>query len=117
MSTKLFVGNLPYSCDDQSLHEVFSQFGEVSFARVITDHATGRSKGFGFVEMTDPNSASKAIEELNGRDFMGRNINVSEARSQKDRPRNGGGGRRFQGGSRSGSGGNRHSGPRGGSRL
>lgn len=112
MSMKLYVGNLPYSCDDQALQEAFSQFGEVSSARVITDRASGRSKGFGFVEMADPGSANKAIEELNGRDFMGRNINVSEARPQEDRPRSGGGGRRFGGG------GSRHGGPRnGGSRF
>jgi RNA recognition motif-containing protein len=114
MSAKLYVGNLPYSCDDKTLQDTFSQFGEVTSARVITDRASGRSKGFGFVEMTDSNSANRAIEELNGRDFMGRNINVSEARPQEDRPRSsGGGGRRFGGsgrrsnGSRSDGGGNR----------
>lgn len=113
MSTKLYVGNLPYTCDDQSLQDAFTQYGEVVSARVITDRASGRSKGFGFVEMTDSGSANKAIEELNGRDFMGRNINVSEARPQEDRPRTGGGGggRRFGGG---GGGGSRPGGPRGG---
>jgi len=99
MSTKLYVGNLPYSCDDKTLQDTFSQFGEVTSARVITDRASGRSKGFGFVEMTDASSANKAIEGLNGRDFMGRNINVSEAKPQEDRPRTSGGrGRRFSGG-------------------
>ena len=95
MSTKLYVGNLPYSCDDQTLQNTFSQFGKVESARVITDRASGRSKGFGFVEMSDTESANKAIEELNGRDFMGRNLSVSEARPQEDRPRSGGGNRRF----------------------
>lgn len=111
MSTKLYVGNLPYTCDDQALQDAFSQFGEVVSARVITDRATGRSKGFGFVEMSEAGSATRAIEELNGQDFMGRNVNVSEARPQEDRPRTGGGGgRRFGGGG----GGSRPGGPRGG---
>lgn len=110
MSTKLYVGNLPYTCDDQSLQDAFTQFGEVVSARVITDRASGRSKGFGFVEMQDSSSANRAVEELNGRDFMGRNINVSEARPQEERPRTGGGGRRFGGG---GGGNARGGGPRG----
>jgi cold-inducible RNA-binding protein len=109
MSMKLYVGNLPYTCDDQALQDAFTRFGEVVSARIITDRASGRSKGFGFVEMTDSSSASQAITELNGRDFMGRNINVSEARPQEDRPRSGGsagggGGRRFGAGGGGGGG-------------
>lgn len=87
MSAKLYVGNLSYSCDDQSLQEAFSSFGEVVSARVITDKMSGRSKGFGFVEMGSAEAASKAIEAMNGREFMGRNLSVSEARPQEDRPR------------------------------
>lgn len=101
MSTKLYVGNLAYSCDDQTLVNTFSVFGEVVSARVITDRMSGRSKGFGFVEMADSSAASRAIEEMNGKELMGRNINVSEARPQEDRPRSnsrGGDGRRFGGG-------------------
>ncbi|MCX7675210.1 MAG: RNA-binding protein [Bdellovibrionaceae bacterium] len=94
MSAKLYVGNLSYTCDDQSLQDAFSAYGEVVSARVITDRMSGRSKGFGFVEMSDASSAQKAIEAMNGKEFMGRNINVSEARPQEDRPRRsfGGGG-------------------------
>lgn len=119
MSTKLYVGNLPYTCDDQALQDAFTQYGEVVSARVITDRASGRSKGFGFVEMSDTDSANRAVESLNGRDFMGRNINVSEARPQEDRPRTGGGaggggGRRFGSGGGAGGGGSRPGGPRGG---
>jgi len=101
MGKKLYVGNLPYSVDDESLHSQFSQFGSVDSARVITDRETGRSKGFGFVEMPNDNEADTAIEKLNGQDMGGRAINVSEARPQGDRPRGGGGG----GGPRRGGGG------------
>lgn len=96
MAKKLYVGNLPYSVDDESLHSKFAQFGEVQSAKVITDRETGRSKGFGFVEMSDDNSADEAIEKLNGADMNGRAINVSEARPQA--PREGGGPRRSGGG-------------------
>lgn len=92
MAKKLYVGNLSYSVDDAALHQKFSEFGNVDSARVIMDRESGRSKGFGFVEMSSDEEAESAIAQLNGRDFMGRNINVSEARPQA--PREGGGGPR-----------------------
>jgi len=115
MSTKLYVGNLPYTCDDQALGDKFSSFGEITSARVVTDRESGRSKGFGFVEFADASAASRAIEGLNGQDFMGRNINVSEARPQEERrPGGGGGGGRRFGSGGGGGGGPRRSGPGGG---
>jgi RNA recognition motif-containing protein len=80
MSTKLFVGSLPYSTTEEELREIFSEVGEVASARVITDKITGRSRGFGFVEMTNDADANTAIETLNGKDVGGRAIMVSEAR-------------------------------------
>lgn len=105
MSVKLYVGNLSYQCSDENLAEAFASFGEVVSARIITDRMSGRSKGFGFVEMSDSSSAHKAIESMNGREFMGRNINVSEAKPQERRPQGswGGAGGRRQGGSHRGS--------------
>lgn len=91
MAKKLYIGNLPYSIDDEGLHSKFAQYGEVQSAKVITDRETGRSKGFGFVEMAEDSAADAAIEKLNGADLGGRAINVSEARPQA--PREGGGGR------------------------
>ena len=102
MAKKLYVGNLPYSVDDESLHSKFAQFGEVQSAKVITDRESGRSKGFGFVEMSDDSAADTAIEKLNGADLNGRAINVSEARPQAPRE---GGGRGGFGGGRGGGGG------------
>lgn len=106
MAKKLYVGNLPYSVDDEALHQHFAQFGAVESAKVITDRETGRSKGFGFVEMSDDSSADQAIERGNGAELSGRAINVSEARPQAPRE----GGPRRSGGF--GGGGNRA--PRGG---
>ena len=105
MGKKLYVGNLPYTVDDGLLQSKFSEFGAVSSARVITDRDSGRSKGFGFVEMESDGDADRAIETLNGADFNGRNISVSEARPQE--PRSGGGGGRggFRGGRGGGGGG------------
>ena len=92
---KLFVGSLPFSVRDEQLKELFSQAGEVASAIVIMDRMTGRSKGFGFVEFSNDADADKAIEMFNGSDVEGRNIIVSEARPQEDRPRsNFGGGNR-----------------------
>lgn len=108
MGKKIYVGNLSFSVGDDQLMDKFSEFGTVSSARVITDRDTGRSKGFGFVEMDEDSSADSAIEKLNGAEFMGRNLNVSEARPQAPRE-GGGGGRRFGGG-----GGGGRGGPRGG---
>jgi len=97
MGKKLYVGNLPYSVDDAALQTAFQEFGAVSSARVITDRETGRSKGFGFVEMEDDGAATQAIEKLNGQPLAGRNINVSEARPQENRAGGGGGGGRGPG--------------------
>lgn len=88
----IYIGNLPYSTDDGELREVFEAHGEVSSARVILDRDTGRSKGFGFVEMPNDEEAHKAIEALNGSPFGGRSIRVNEARERQPRPRSGGGG-------------------------
>jgi RNA recognition motif-containing protein len=107
MGKKLYVGNLPYSIDDSTLESHFAAVGKVESARVITDRDTGRSKGFGFVEMSSDDEASKAIESLNGQALGGRNVTVSEARPQAPReggrgPRGGGGGgpRGYRGGGR-----------------
>lgn len=80
MSTKLFVGSLPWSIDDQKLQEAFEEHGEVVSAKVITDRETGRSRGFGFVEMATEDSANSAISALNNSDFGGRNIVVNVAK-------------------------------------
>lgn len=114
MAKKLYVGNLPYSVDDEALHSHFAQFGTVDSAKVIMDRESGRSKGFGFVEMSDDSAADTAIEKLNGADLNGRAINVSEARPQA--PREGGGPRRggFGGGGRGGPRGGGFGGGRGG---
>lgn len=86
---KIYVGNLPWSTDDASLRELFATVGEVQSVAVITDRETGRSRGFGFIEMDDAD-ADKAIAELNGREVDGRELRVNEAR---ERPNRGGGGR------------------------
>lgn len=91
MGTKLYVGNLPYSITEDSLQQHFAQFGSVVSARVIMDKLSGRSKGFGFVEMSSAQEAEQAIGTLNGTDFEGRNIVVSEARPQEPRESFGGG--------------------------
>ncbi|HEY8279278.1 MAG TPA: RNA-binding protein [Bdellovibrionota bacterium] len=95
MGKKLYVGNLSYSMSDDGLMDVFSKVGTVESARVITDRDSGRSKGFGFVEMSSESEATKAIEQMNGQMIEGRAINVSEARPQAPRE---GGGRGFGGG-------------------
>ena len=89
--TKLFVGGLPYSTNNQSLQELFAQFGQVDSAQVITDKFTNQSKGFGFVEMADDAAAQEAIKQLDGSDFEGRRLGVSVARPREDRPRSNGG--------------------------
>jgi RNA recognition motif-containing protein len=95
MGAKLYVGNLPYSATEERLQQHFAQYGSVVSARIITDKFSGRSKGFGFVEMGSEAEAQKATTALNGTDFEGRNIVVSEARPQAPRPMGtaGGGGR------------------------
>lgn len=89
--TKLYVGNLPYSVNDQSLGEVFAAYGTVVSSSVIIDKATGRSKGFGFVELEDDTMAQNAINDLNGKDMQGRNLVVSVARPMEPRPQRSGG--------------------------
>ena len=105
MGRKLYVGNLNYSADKQTLTDTFGQFGTVESANVISDRETGRSKGFGFVEMSTDAEAQKAIEELNGSELEGRPMTVNEARPQR---------KRFDGGDRGGGGGGRYGGGGGG---
>ena len=94
MGAKLYVGNLPYSVTEERLQQHFAQHGSVLSARIITDKFSGRSKGFGFVEMSSDQEAERATAALNGTDFEGRNIVVSEARPQQPRaPRPSGWGR------------------------
>ena len=85
--TNLFVGNLPYSLDSSKLGELFAQAGTVSNAKVISDKYSGRSRGFGFVEMASAEEAKKAIEMFNGKDVDGRQLVVNEARPREERPR------------------------------
>jgi RNA recognition motif-containing protein len=107
---KLYVGNLAFGITDDSLLQLFADKGyKVSSARIITDRETGRSRGFGFVELGEDNDAAKAIGELNGLDVGGRALQVNEAREQESR----GGGNRF-GGGRGNSGGRSGRGGRGG---
>ncbi len=94
MGRKLYVGNLPYSADQQSLTEIFSRWGTVDSVNVIADRDTGRSKGFGFIEMSSDSEAQKAIQELNGADCDGRPMTVNEAKPQKKRSSGGYGGGR-----------------------
>ncbi len=83
----IYVGNVSYQTDDSRLVELFSEFGEVASARVINDRETGRSKGFGFVEMADDTAAAAAIEALNEKEIDGRTLRVNEARPREERPR------------------------------
>jgi RNA recognition motif-containing protein len=96
----IYVGNLPYSATDPDLQELFEQHGKVTSARVILDRMSGRSKGFGFVEMPEASEGQAAIDALNGADFMGRAIRVNESqpKPQGERRSGGGGGRGFGGG-------------------
>jgi len=99
---KLYVGNLSYETTNRSLEELFAQFGSVRSAQVIQDRDTGRSKGFGFVEMADDNAALAAIQALNDKEHDGRRLAVNEAKPREDKPRGGGGGYRGGGGGRGG---------------
>ncbi len=83
---KIYAGNLSYNVSDEDLRAAFAQFGTVDSADVIMDRSSGRSKGFGFVEMGDASEAKAAIEGLNGKDLDGRSLNVNEARPKTDRP-------------------------------
>jgi len=106
MSMKLYVGNLNFKTTGEDLQELFGQVGTVESASVVMDRETGRSRGFGFVEMASKEEGEAAIAQFNGKDFNGRNLNVNEARPREDR--GGGGGRGGYGGS--GGGGNRSGG-------
>jgi len=92
MSKKLYVGNLTYSVGNSELEELFTQFGQVDSAQVINDRDSGRSKGFGFVEMADDEAADAAIEALNGKENDGRALTVNVARPREERSGGGGGG-------------------------
>jgi cold-inducible RNA-binding protein len=94
MGKKLYVGNLPYSASEEALSEAFSQCGTVSSVKIITDRDSGRSKGFGFVEMSSDSEALEVISKFNGADYDGRQMNVSEAKpmAPRDNDRGGGGG-------------------------
>lgn len=85
MAKKLYVGNMNYSTDESSLKQLFSSYGNVISAKVIIDRMTGKSKGFGFVEIENDDDAKKAIDALNGKEFMGRTLRVNEA---MEKPRN-----------------------------
>ena len=101
----IYVGNLAYTTNDDSLKSAFSAYGEVSSARVVTDRMTGRSKGFGFVEMPDRTQAQAAIDALNGKDLDGRALRVNESQPKPREERRGGGGGGGGGGFRGGRGG------------
>lgn len=83
----IYVGNLSFRMSDSELEKTFAEFGEVKSAKVITDRETGRSKGFGFVEMADASSGAQAIEKLNGSEVEGRTLRVNEAKPREERPR------------------------------
>jgi RNA recognition motif-containing protein len=101
MGSKIYVGNLPFSATSDSLNEMFAKFGTVESAKIVMDRDTGRSKGFGFVEMSSADEAATAIEKLNGQDHGGRSLVVNEARPME--PRTGGfGGGGGRGGDRGG---------------
>lgn len=90
MAKKIYVGNLPYGADENALKEVFEKIGEIQSVKIITDIETGRSKGFGFIEMTSDEDAEKAISTLNGTTLMDRTLVVNEARPQTMRDKRGG---------------------------
>lgn len=118
MGKRLYVGNLSYSVDSSELEQMFSAHGSVQSAEVVSDRMTGRSKGFGFVEMGTDEEAQKAITALNGQQNNGRALTVNEAKPREERPRGGGGGGGYgggggRGGERRGGGGGRDRGDRG----
>ena len=113
----IYVGNLSFNATEDQVRSLFESYGQVDRVSIVTDRDTGQSRGFGFVEMSDDEAATRAMEGLNGMAVSGRNLTVNEARPREDRPRRsfgggGGGGRNFGGGGGRGSGGR---GGRGGS--
>lgn len=100
MASKIYVGSLPYSINEQKLADLFATYGAVASAKIISDKYSGQSKGFGFVEMASSEEAQKAITALNGTQLEGRTIVVNEARPMESRPRSPGGDRKRGGGSR-----------------
>lgn len=105
MAKKIYVGNLSFSVTDDELQQAFASFGNVLSARVVMDKMSGRSKGFGFVEIEQDDAADEAVSKMDGQTIAGRAVRVSEAKPQEDRPRRPGGGGGFGGGGRSGGGG------------
>lgn len=116
MGNKLYVGNLPYTFRDEDLQQTFSQYGSVNSAKVMMERDTGRSKGFGFVEMSSDAEAQSAITGTNGQAFGGRNLVVNEARPMEPRPPRSGGGGGYGGGGGGGYGGGGGGGGYGGGR-
>src|SRR5512141_55697 len=116
MGNKLYVGNLPYSVRDSDLEQAFAAFGSVTSAKVMMERDTGRSKGFGFVEMGSDAEAQAAINGMNGQPLGGRSVVVNEARPMESRPRSGGGGYGGGGYGGGGGGGRREGGGGGGGR-
>ena len=104
MSMKLYVGNLAFQTSSTDLQQLFAQAGTVESASVVEDRDTGRSRGFGFVEMASKEEGEAAISQFNGKEFNGRNLTVNEARPREDRGNRGGGGRGGYGGNRGGGG-------------
>ncbi len=124
MSTKLYVGNLSFNTSNEDLQELFAAAGTVESANIVEDRETGRSRGFGFVEMSSAAEVKTAIEQLNGKEVDGRSLTVNEARPREERSgggggggnRGGGGGGGGRGGNRGGGGGGGYGGGGGGSR-
>lgn len=115
MNTKMYVGNLPFSTTELDLRELFSQFGDVTDVHLPTDRESGRPRGFAFVTMGTPEAMTAAINELNGKEFQGRNLTINEARPREERPSyGGGGGGRGSGGGWRGGGKGDYGGGRGG---
>jgi RNA recognition motif-containing protein len=100
----IYVANLHYRLNDEDLHQIFSEFGQVTSAKIIKDHETGRSRGFGFVEMPNEEEAGKAMESLNGSEVEGKQLMVNEARPKAPNPGGGGRGGRPGGGGYGGGG-------------
>jgi RNA recognition motif-containing protein len=105
MASRLFVGNLPFTTTENDLQDYFAQAGSVIAVNIMQDRATGRSRGFAFIEMASQEDATKAIGMFHQKDFQGRQLTVNEARPREERPSGGGGG--FRGGGGGGGGGHR----------